>query len=170
MDTYAAISRTRVSLRRQRRFVMVASLVLAMTLSGTSSASAELPWGACGNSTEESKEATKYSVSGRQYYFLRCGNANYGYRHIVTNHREDFEILAAGTFQNWRELADLTMDTISRDPDAAKPVRDGKACLSRVIFLKNIRTNQVVRQQIFRMIVVVATGDIVTVYPDSRQC
>jgi hypothetical protein len=133
-------------------------------------AQASLPWGACGNSTAASKEVTKFYVNPRMYYYFRCGDANFGYRHVVTRHRTDFENLAFGTYQNWRDVADLAMDSISRDPDSAQPSGDDKGCLSRVIFLKNRRTNQIVRQQIIRMIVNVRNNDIITLYPDSRQC
>lgn len=78
--------------------------------------------------------------------------------------------MAVGTGQNWRDIADLAMATISRDPDSAKPANAGQACLSRVLFLKNIRTNQVVRQQIFRMFVTVNTNNVNTVFPASTQC
>lgn len=113
---------------------------------------------------------TKYYASPRAYYYLRCGNADYGYRHIVSRHRTDFERLAAGTYQNWRDVADLAMDSISTDPDAAKLAGAGKGCLSRVIFLRNLRTNQVVRPQIIRMFVRLSDNVIITTYPHGSQC
>ncbi len=67
-------------------------------------------------------------------------------------------------------MADLALDSISRDPDAAKPGGDGKACLSRVIFLRNIRTNQVVRQQVIRLIVRLSDNVIITVFPHGARC
>lgn len=149
---------------------VVALLTLATALSTVSTAHGATPWGACGRSTAESKEVTKYFVNARTYYYLRCGNAGYGYRHILDRHRTDFERLAAGTYQNWRDVADLAMDSISRDPDAAKPAGNGKACLSRVIFLRNLRTNQAVRQQIIRMFVRLSDNAIITTYPHSSQC
>ncbi len=93
-----------------------------------------------------------------------------GYRHILIGHRDDFERLAAGTYQNWRDVVDLAIDAISRDPDEAKPAGDGKGCLSRVIFLRNLRTNQVVRQQIIRMIVRHSDNAIISVFPHGKQC
>jgi hypothetical protein len=132
---------------------------------------AKVPWGACGRSAPEDKEVAKYIGSPRQYYYLRCGNADWGYRHILAGHKEDFERLAAGTFQNWRDVADLAMESIASDPDAARPPdAAGKAYLSRVIFLRNIRTNQVVRQQIIRMIIRVSDNSIITAFPHGQQC
>ncbi|HZG91338.1 MAG TPA: hypothetical protein VEZ42_14095 [Pseudonocardia sp.] len=128
------------------------------------------PWGACGRSTADDKVVRTFAVNHRLTYTLRCGNEAGGYRHILIRHKGDYERLAAGTFQNWRDIADLSMETIARDPDVALPARNGKACLSRVMFFHNLRTNQLVRQQIFRMIVVVATGDIVTLTPHSEHC
>lgn len=148
--------------------------VVAMSLVGASLMLAPpaeaAPWGACGASTPESKLVRQFAVNARSNYYLRCGNANVGYRHIVARHRVDFEKLAAGTYMNWRDVADLAMESIARDPDVARPAGDGKGCLSRVIYLKNLRTNQVVRQQNFRMFVVLSTGDVITAYPDVRNC
>ena len=115
-------------------------------------------------------------VNARTNVYLRCGGPRYdsnptcGYRHILARHRGDFERLAIGTSQNWRDVADLAMNATAGDPDVAVPVGGGKACYSRVIFLRNLRTNQVVSQQVVRMIVVIATNDIVTAYPATRQC
>ena len=50
------------------------------------------------------------------------------------------------------------------------PTARGTTCYSRVVFLVDLRTNQVARQQIVKMIVVSATGDIVTAYPTGRHC
>lgn len=150
----------------------IAAVVLAATLTifAGAPAQAATPWGACGRSTAETKEVTRYRATPRIDYVLLCGNADYGYRHILSRHRADFERLALNTFQNWRDVADLSMETISRDPDQARPTEGGKACLSRVIFLHNIRNNQLVRQQIIRMIVRVSDNAIVTVFPHNRQC
>jgi hypothetical protein len=102
----------------------------------------------------------------RAYYYLRCGT---GHRHILDRHRADFERLAFGTFQNWRDIADLAMDAISRDPDAATPAGAGKGCLSRVIFLTSLRTNQPVRQQVIRMIIRLRDNAIISAFP-GFQC
>jgi hypothetical protein len=82
----------------------------------------------------------------------------------------DFERIAAGTYQNWRDVADLSMEFIARDPDVTVPTSRGTTCHSRVIFLINLRTNQVVHEQIVRMVVVPSTGNIVTAYPTNRHC
>jgi hypothetical protein len=155
----------------------VAAAVL-MVLSGLAAplATAAAPWGACGTGTDESKVVVRYALNHRMYATLRCGgprwdaNPTWGYRHILARHRGDFERLAVGTNQNWRDVADLAMDAIARDPDAAKPAGDGKGCYSRLISLRNLRTNQVVRTQIIRMYIVISSGDIVTLYPHSAQC
>jgi hypothetical protein len=130
------------------------------------------PWSACpANRSEDALVRT-----GRMNYYLRCGNAQKGVRHIVARHRADFQRMVFNTGTTWVDVADFAMEAIARDPDVAIPgdpdnPRDGgKACLSRVLYLRNAQTGQVDRIQIFRMIVVVATGEVITAYPHSEQC
>ncbi len=155
---------------------LVTAVIVVMMVGTTASPAAAAPWGACGLGTDESKLVAQYHVNARMNFFLRCGgprydsNPTWGFRHILARHREDFGRLAAGTHQNWRDVADLAMDSISRDPDAAKPAGDGKGCYSRLIYLRDLRTNHVVRTQIIRMYVVISSGAIITVYPHSVQC
>jgi hypothetical protein len=161
--------------RRVRSGVLTAVVVL-LALGLLAPPAAAAPWGACGIGTDESKVVAQYLVNVRTSFTLRCGGPRYaaepawGYRHVLWRHRGDFERLAAGTSENWRDLADLVMESISRDPDAAQDAGDGKGCYSRLIYLRNLRTNQVVGTQIFRMYVVIKTGDIITVHPRSTQC
>ena len=169
MATTPRIPRSRVALAIVVAGV-AALLALVVAPSLVSPAQASTPWGACGIRTPEDKVVTKYYATPRAYYYLRCGTAEYGYRHILNRHRGDFERLAFGTDQNWRDIADLSMDAISRDPDAAKPGGNGKGCLSRVIFLRNKRTNQVVRQQTVRMYFRYRDNAIITVHPRGTQC
>jgi hypothetical protein len=155
---------------------VVAAVLLLVSWLAPPPASASTPWGACGLGTDEDKLVTQYAVNARTNVYLRCGgprwdpNPTSGYRHILAKHRGDFERLAFGTYQNWRDIADLAMEAMARDPDVAIPVRGAKACYSRAIFVRNLRTNQVVGQRIVKMIVVIATNNIVTAYPASRQC
>lgn len=155
---------------------VLAAVVIALALGLTAPPASATPWGACGNGTEESKIVAQYAVNARTYVTLRCGGPRWtgeptwGYRHILAGHRQDFERLALGTNQNWRDVADLAMDSIARDPDAVRPAGGGKACYSREIFLHDLRTGQLVRRQIVRMYVVIGSGDIVTLYPHSAQC
>lgn len=137
------------------------------------------PWGACGVSTDEQKQVRTFAGSGRRVWVLRCGGPKYsgepawGYRHILWRHRGDFERMAAGTNQNWRDVADLAMDSIARDPDAWGDAGAGKSCRSRLIFLVDKDTGQVVRQQIVAQFSVFREADgsdIITAYPASRQC
>jgi hypothetical protein len=157
--------------RRLVAAATIALIALAVTpLLGSPPAHASTPWGACGIWTPETKLVTKYHVKRHTYYYLRCGNARYGYRHILDRHRGDFQRLAFGTHQNWRDIADLAMASISRDPDRAPAPKHGKRCLSRVIFLRNVRTNQVVRQQIIRMAVRTRDHAIISLLAHSKQC
>ena len=161
---------------RVRSGVLTAVMVVLAVGLSTSPAPAAAPWGACGRGAEESKVVTQYPLNARTYATLRCGgprwdsNPTWGYRHILAGHLEDFERLAIGTRQNWHDVVDLAMDAIAHDPDAVRPAGGGKACYSRAIQLRNLRTNQLVRTQIVRMYLVISSGDIITVYPHSAQC
>jgi hypothetical protein len=158
--------------RRSWLIVMAAAAIsMAGLMASPSAGYADAPpWGACGRSTPEDKLVRQYMVNPRLNFSLRCGNAQKGYRHIVSRHLADFQRMAAGTYTNWRDVADLAMESIARDPDVAVPAGGGTGCYSRVLFLRNLRTNQVVRQQVFTMIVIVSTGEIITAYPSADQC
>lgn len=131
------------------------------------------PWGACGYSTDPNKLVRLFVKNRVTDYVLRCGGPKYsrsptwGYRHILWRHRSQFEQLALGTYQNWRDVADLAMSHNTSDPDVVKSSR-GKTCFSRVIYLVNRRTNQTVRKAIVRMIVSNSTHNIITAYPGSH--
>ncbi|TDX84927.1 hypothetical protein CLV69_11711 [Amycolatopsis arida] len=110
---------------------------------------------------------------------LYCGGPKYsstptwGYRHILWRHRGDFERMAVGTDQNWRDVADIAMDAIAKDPDAWGDAGDGKDCRSRVIYLYNRKTGQLVRTQIVVQISTYQGGKsnrIITSYPRGYQC
>lgn len=137
------------------------------------------PWGACGVGTEESKVVRTFTGSQRREWVLRCGGPKYsneptwGYRHILWRHRGDFERMAAGTNQNWRDVADLSLDAIAKDPDRWSDAGGGKSCRSRLVYLVNKNTGQVVRRQIVKQISVFKganSSDIITAYPTSAQC
>ncbi|MFD0900019.1 hypothetical protein [Actinomadura sediminis] len=132
------------------------------------------PWGACGRSTDPQKLVRLFTKNRVVDFALRCGGPKYsssptwGYRHILWRHKGDFERMAAGTYQNWRDIADLAMSHNTSDPDRWKH-SGGKSCYSRVLYLKNIRTNKVVRKQIFKMIVS-SSNNIITSYPTGTHC
>ncbi|MFV2177886.1 hypothetical protein ACFHW2_29165 [Actinomadura sp. LOL_016] len=133
------------------------------------------PWGACGRSTDPQKMVRLFTKNRVVDFALRCGgpkhssSPTWGYRHILWRHRGDFERMAAGTYQNWRDIADLAMSHNTSDPDRWNR-SGGKSCYSRVLYLRNIRTNQVVRKQIFKMIVGSSSKNIITSYPAGTHC
>lgn len=85
--------------------------------------------------------------------------------------RLDFERMAAGTNTNWRDVVDLAMDTMLKDPDELKPARGDQTCRTRVLFVKDFQSNQVVRQQQFEMMFTYnGSNEIATAFPDNRRC
>lgn len=133
------------------------------------------PWGACGRGTAEEK-VVRVVPSAQGDLVLRCGgprwapDPNTGYRHILWRHLEDFKREASGTNQNWRDVADLAMRSLASDPDAIVPYDGDQTCRSRVIFLYDLRTNQVAKQRIFRMFTDNTTNNINSVFPARSQC
>ncbi|WP_156371683.1 hypothetical protein [Microbacterium sp. Leaf203] len=102
---------------------------------------------------------------------LRCGNANFGYFHIKARHEGDWQAKAAGTNQNWRDIADIGIDAALRDPVITKP-RDSNdtTCYSRKIFLVNTQNNQTVGETIVRVVAGNRSNNIVTAFPSSGYC
>lgn len=134
-------------------------------------------WAACGLFGKTGKVVRTYGeLAGVKRVHLTCGGPKYdsqptwGYRHIVRYHEQHFEGMAAGTFQNWREVADIGIATALADPEVRGFVRDGKRCFSRTIRLYNTRTGQVVRTQIVRVVFRTSDNAIITAYPSRQHC
>ena len=153
-------------------------LLLAAIMFGLMAPPAEAaapPWGACGFMTPEDKVVRTFP-SPQGDLTLRCGGPRWssqpgwGYRHIKWRHTRDFEGAAFGTYQNWRDIADLAMESLAADPDVVLPAGANQTCRSRLLFLKNIQTNQVVLRQTFVMYTNNETANITTVFPRDKQC
>jgi hypothetical protein len=151
----------------QREAVKSASGASAPEVDGGVSAQAAV-WAACGWKDSEEKLVRLFQRDRRRDYALRCGNAGWGYHHIQARHQGDFERLAEGTFQNWRDVADLSMAMNSSDPDVTLPAGGNQTCNSRVIFLVNIRNGQTVRQQIVKMYTDNGNSRINSVFPATH--
>ncbi|OLL89861.1 hypothetical protein Ae406Ps2_6409c [Pseudonocardia sp. Ae406_Ps2] len=78
--------------------------------------------------------------------------------------------MAAGTGTNWRDVADLAIDSMLKDPDSLKPANGDQTCRVRVLFLRNNRTNQTVRQQQFKMFTENGSNVVRSAFPDNRGC
>jgi hypothetical protein len=158
--------------------VLVSSVLFAAMVLFLAPGRAEADtWGACGLRTNDAKIIRTYTaVAGIRRVYLKCGGPKYsarpdwGYRHILWKHRGDFEGMARGTYQNWRDLADLGMESALIDPAVRGGVVDGKRCFSRSITLYNRQTGAVVRKQIVRVVFKVSDQTIITAYPSSRHC
>lgn len=145
-------------------------------------------WGACGVITDNKKvlrtfsrhKATapggKHMRSGKSK--LQCGRPDnaqgkggYGYRHITEDHLGDWSTLATRTSQNWRDVADLAIESALKDPDSVSYAKTNDAfCFSRLIYLVNKRTGKTVGTNKPRTILSAGSTDIITAYPNSRQC
>jgi len=80
-------------------------------------------WGWCGVITPEKKLIRRFKKKGGAKVPLYCGGPKYssrptwGLRHILWRHEDDWERKAFGTHQGWRELVDISVDAVLRDPD-----------------------------------------------------
>ena len=135
---------------------------------GVSAAPRAAVWAACGWRDKSDKLVRLFQRDRRRDFALRCGDAAWGYRHIKDRHMGHFERMAAGTYQNWRDVADLSLASNSSDPDVTKAVGGNQTCRSRVIVLVNVRTGQTVREQIVRMYTDNANSNIRSAFPSSH--
>lgn len=93
-------------------------------------------WGGCGAFTDKDKKVRAFQ---RRYYFanqvgghvtLRCGNENYGFRHIKERHASQIQNLFPST--NWRNLADwLAGWTLKYPTKVSFDSNRGSYCYSR---------------------------------------
>lgn len=135
-------------------------------------------WAACGSFDPASKIVrayTRYRTSGPGTYLaggtsnLRCGtNTGYGYRHIYTNHRTQWEQKGALTAQNWRDVADYAMEWSLKDPDSTRYRSANQAwAFQRTIYLVNKSTGQGVGQMEVCTVVGLNTQNVITSYPGA---
>jgi hypothetical protein len=135
-------------------------------------------WGACGSSDPAYKIVrafSRYRTSGTGTYLaggtsnLRCGTTTgYGYRHIYTNHRSQWEQKGALTAQNWRDVADFGIEWSLRDPDSTKWRSSNQSwAFQRTIYLVNKSTGQGVGQTEVCTVVGLSTQNVITSYPGA---
>lgn len=163
-----------IALRPLALIVILSSLVLMES----KPASAEV-WAACGFRDKESKvvrafSRKKFSVPLRSISGgtsnLTCGNANYGYRHIKDRHLEDWESKAWLASMNWRDLADLGIESALSDPDKMSEMAGNKLCYSREIFFYDKRSGRILGSTYAKVIIRLYDMDIITAYPSRSQC
>ena len=127
--------------------------------------------GACGVFTKENTVVRTYSKG----YVLRCGgprlssNPNWGYRHIIKKHREDFGRLTPQllTNRNWRDLTDFVIEWTIVDPDHTRAAGGGQTCRDRVFWLADANGRTVLKQ---RFKLYTKGTQINTVFPSTTGC
>lgn len=142
----------------------------ALEAAGVSMASvpaAPATWGGCGVTTDPLKIVRTFPLSK----LLRCGNANYGYWHIYERHRANWESKAAGTYQNWRDVADIGMHAaLSNSAKTTYRAANDTNCYSKRIYLVNVQTGQTVADTITRVVAGTRSNNVVTAFPSSGYC
>jgi hypothetical protein len=100
--------------------------------------------------TNEKKVVRVFKKKGGPKVTLFCGRPKYrshptwGLRHIYKSHKGQWEDMAVGTFQGWREIADIGIAGALRDPDVCGKIRNGKHCYSRVVYLWDVRRYRII--------------------------
>lgn len=157
--------------------------VLSAPASATADSATEV-WGACGWRDGEMKlvrtfdrhrgdDGAGHVLSGGSSRML-CGDDRSGYRHILKRHKRDWENDAGIVGSNWRDHADWSIDTVLTDPDAVSyrvaPDDKRSYCYSRSIELWDVGNRKHIRNRIVKVVVKEETADIITAYPNDRQC
>jgi hypothetical protein len=139
------------------------------------------PWLPCGFHDDRDKVIKIYSRPGlsasRGATFspgpatLRCGSPEFGFRHILARHRNDWRAKASLTEDTWLDLADFAITAALTDPDrTVYSSRNNTFCFSRTIYLINNRSGQRAGTVTPNIIVGYGTLNVVTAYPSTEQC
>jgi hypothetical protein len=110
--------------------------------------------------------AGHYFAGGVAY--LRCGNADFGLRHILKRHLDDWEAQAALASEPWRDLADLAMKSGLSDSDAVTYTQANDAfCFQRVLYFARKSDGKVFGEINTATVVGATTLNIVTAFPGT---
>ena len=103
---------------------------------------------------------------------LHCGSfENWGYRHVVQNHRSQWETDAGLVGTSWRSHADWAMATVLRDPDRVTHRSSNRTfCYQRVIYLVRRGDGKIVGSRKPIVIVAQASKNIITSFPSNSGC
>ncbi len=72
---------------------------------------------------------------------------------------------------NWRDLADLGIESALSDPDRMDDIEDNnKLCYSREIFLYDKKNGRIIGSTYAKVIVGLYHMNIITAYPSRTQC
>lgn len=101
----------------------------------------------------------------------RCGNRNYGHRHIFDNHHSEFAQKRHSLTSDRREVTDIGMTaSINNSVVTKHRLSDDSTCYSRKLFLVNLQSQQTVGSVIVRTVVGNRSNNVVTAFPSSGYC
>lgn len=102
---------------------------------------------------------------------LVCGHPLKGYRHILKDHRADWEHDGRLVGTNWRDQADWSIEITLRDPHVVTHrAANNSFCYSRAIQLWDKSNSRHIMDRIVLVIVSGNDADIITAYPKDRYC
>lgn len=133
-------------------------------------------WAACGVFDKESKtvrtfkrSAVRSPIIAAGNTLMKCGNEDYGYRHIKKGHQNDWANLAAITGSNWRDFSDWAINQCLTYPGSV--VNNGKSNVYEFkapIQIRDRRTNRVVSTKYCKVPISRSSKQIITAFPTSK--
>jgi hypothetical protein len=134
-------------------------------------------WAACGATSSRTMVIKTYRrVAGAGggktlaagYSTLDCGNAKWGYFHIVKNQLAQWESDASYEGVNWRDLANWAIDLALTQPNwRGYQPRNNTFCYSHQIYLVSRVTGKIAATRWPTIIVGGRTTNVITAYPTS---
>ena len=134
-------------------------------------------WAACGIFTDNKKVVRQFFRAESRFpapHFgcgratLACGSKQWGYRHILDRHIQEWENIARYDNVNWREAADWGMWTALKHPSSTNyRASNDTFGYWTPIYLKNKKTGETVKRADVVTVVASKTKNIITSYPTN---
>ncbi len=135
-------------------------------------------WAACGISDDRFKLVRNFpraqgnagtNVLPAGSSDLHCGSENWGYRHILKNHRTQWEHDAIIVGRNWRDQADWAIEWVLRDPGVVTyRASNDTFCYSREVYLA--KDDKVVATRRPHVVIARESKNIITAFPANSHC
>lgn len=130
-------------------------------------------WYACGLFDKKNKKVRTFQraagnglAAGKSA--LLCGSEGWGYRHILKDHREDWEVLAAITGSNWRTFADWAINQAMRYPSSVTYRSGNDTYLYKTQVQIRDNRGKVRSTKYIKVAIARKTKNIITAFPSNK--